>query len=80
MKIVKNLTNFLKDQEYYIDMFANSLHIYSYLDLISLSDNLIEIKLKDFNLIIEGRNLIIVEMDNKELLIKGIINNMGFKR
>ena len=80
MRIVKNLSNFLKDQEYYIDIFNNYLHVYSYLDLISLSSKLIELKMPDFNLIIEGENLIITEMDKQELLIKGIITNVGFKR
>ena len=80
MRIVKNLSNFLKDQEYYIDIFNNYLHVYSYLDLISLSSKLIELKMSDFNLIIEGENLIITEMDKQELLIKGLIINVGFKR
>ncbi len=80
MRIVKNLSNFLKDQEYYIDIFNNYLHVYSYLDLISLSSKLIELKMPDFNLIIEGENLIITEMDKQELLIKGLITNVGFKR
>ena len=80
MRIVKNLSNFFKDQEYYIDIFNNYLHVYSYLDLISLSSKLIELKMPDFNLIIEGENLIITEMDKQELLIKGLITNVGFKR
>ena len=36
--------------------------------------------MSDFNLIIEGENLIITEMDKQELLIKGLITNVGFKR
>lgn len=80
MRIVKNLTNFLKDQEYYIDIFNNSLHVYNYLDLVELKDNVIELKLEKFNLIIEGNNLIVVQMDSREILIQGLINNMRFKR
>ncbi len=80
MRIVKNLQNFLLDQDYYIDIFKDCLHIYYYLDLISLSNSLIELKLKEFNLIIEGNNLTISAMDNHEILIKGLINNMRFVR
>ena len=80
MRIKKNIENFLYDQDYFIDLFQNCLHIYYYEELISLSDTKIELKLKEFNLIIEGENLTISNMDQHELLIKGKINEMRFKR
>lgn len=80
MRIKKNIENFLYDQDYFIDLFQNCLHIYYYEELISLSDTKIELKLKEFNLIIEGENLTISNMDKHELLIKGKINEMRFKR
>lgn len=78
MRIVKNIENFLYDQEYFIDLYQDCLHIYYYLELISLSDKLIELKLKLFNLVIEGSDLTISAMDKHELLIKGKIKNMRF--
>ena len=80
MRIMKNLQNFLYDQEYFIDIFQNCLHVYYYEELLSLSDTLIELKLKEFILIIEGENLSISSMDKHEMLIKGKINSMRFKR
>lgn len=80
MRIKKNLENFLQDQEYYIDLFGSCLHVYYYLELIRLSDALIELKLKEFHLIIEGKNLTISAMDKHEILIKGEINKMEFVR
>ncbi|MCI8671244.1 MAG: hypothetical protein HFI36_04300 [Bacilli bacterium] len=80
MRIMKNLQNFLLDQDYYIDIFNNCLHVYYYESLISLSDKLIELKLKEFTLIIEGNDLIVSAMDNHEILVKGIINNVRFVR
>jgi len=80
MHIIKNLRNFLMDQDYYIDIFNDCLHVYYYESLISLSDVLIELKLKEFNLIIEGENLIVSMMDNHEILIKGTMNIVRFKR
>ena len=80
MRIKKNLQNFLMDQDYYIDIFNNCLHVYYYLELITLTDTLIELKLKEFNLIIEGEKLIVSNMDNHEILIKGLITNMRFNR
>ena len=69
MRIMKNLQNFLLDQDYYIDIFNNCLHVYYYESLISLSDKLIE-----------GNDLIVSAMDNHEILVKGIINNVRFVR
>lgn len=80
MRIIKNMQNFLLDQDYYIDMFNNCLHIYYYDTLNALSEDAIEIKLKEFTLVIEGSDLSILNMDNHEMLIKGVINNMRFIR
>lgn len=80
MRIIKNLQNFLMDQDYYIDIFNNCLHVYYYESLIELSNKKIELKLKEFNLIIEGEDLIVSAMDNHEILIKGTINEMRFQR
>ena len=80
MRIMKNLQNFLYDQDYYIDIFNNCLHVYYYQELLSLSDEYIELKLKEFILKIEGENLVVSSMDKHEILIKGIINNMRFTR
>lgn len=80
MKIRNNLKNFLMDQDYYIDIYNDCLHVYYYLELISLSATLIELKLKEFDLVIEGNNLTISAMDNHEILIRGIINKVEFKR
>ena len=80
MHIIKNISNFLKDQEYYIDIFSSYLHVYSYEELISLTSTLIELKLKEFNLQIIGENLLISNMDNHEILIKGTINEVKFLR
>lgn len=80
MRIIKNIQNFLMDQDYYIDIFNNCLHVYYYEELITLTDNLIELKLKEFNLVIEGEELIVSAMDNHEILIKGKINSLRFNR
>jgi len=80
MHIIKNLKNFLLDQDYYIDIFNKNLHVYRYETLEHLSDNLIKLKLKEFKLEIEGKDLIVASMDKQELLIKGIIDSVRFIR
>lgn len=80
MQIIKNMKNFLMDQDYYIDIFNNCLHVYYYETLIKLSEEEIELQLKEFNLNISGEDLTISAMDNKEILIKGQINSLRFLR
>lgn len=80
MHIMKNLQNFLYDQDYYIDIFKDCLHVYYYLDLISLSPTYIELKLKEFRLKVEGKDLVVSSMDRHEILIKGKITALRFER
>lgn len=80
MRIMKNLQNFLLDQDYYIDIFNNCIHVYYYESLITLNEKLIELKLKEFTLKIMGSNLIVSAMDNHEILIKGVIDSLRFIR
>lgn len=80
MRIIKNLQNFLLDQDYYIDIFDHCLHVYYYETLLSLSDDKIELKLKEFILEIIGENLVVSRLDNHEILVKGIIKEMRFQR
>ncbi len=80
MRMIKNLQNFLYDQDYFIDIYNNCLHVYYYDDLLNLNSSSIELKLKEFTLKIEGKDLVVREMDKHEILIKGIIENMRFER
>ena len=80
MRIINNLKNFLLDQDYYIDIFNNNFHVYQYVAITHLSSKLIKLKLENFSLEIEGEELSVVSMDKKEILIKGIINNVRFMR
>ena len=80
MHIMKNLQNFLYDQDYYIDIFKDCLHVYYYLDLISLSPTYIELKLKEFRLKVEGKDLVVSSMDRHEILIKGKITALRKKK
>lgn len=80
MRIVKNLQNFLVDQNYYIDIYNDNLHVYRYKSLNRLSNDKIILELEAFNLEIKGQNLIIKGMDTQEILIKGIIQEVRFIR
>ncbi len=67
------LKNYLKKEDYYIIIYQNLIYIYNYLEIVKFTDTNILLKLKNFNININGSNLLIIRMEKKELLIKGII-------
>lgn len=79
MHMKDNLINFLYDKKYFINIYDEYIYVFNYEELISLSNKKIELKFKEFNLIIEGSDLFINKMFPNEMLIKGIINKVGFK-
>lgn len=73
MNFSNAIKDFVYDNNYYISLYGNNLHIFRYEKLNKLTDEEIIISFKDFNLIINGINLLIVKMNNDELLIEGNI-------
>ena len=78
MHMKDSLINFLYDKKYFINIYDECIHVFNYEELISLSSNKIELKFSNFKLVIDGDNLFINKMFPNELLIKGIIKNVGF--
>lgn len=77
MHVKDTLINFLYDKEYFITMYNNYVYIFNYLSILELSREVIILKLSKFNLRIEGNNLYIKKLLSKELLIEGLIKNVG---
>ena len=75
-KIVNNIKSFLYDQEYFINIYENVVYVFNYLDLLSFSDKEVNLKMANFNIKIQGENLIIVKMMEKEILVKGKIEGL----
>ena len=78
MHMKDSLINFLYDKKYFINIYDEYIHVFNYEELISLSSNKIELEFSNFKLVIDGDNLFINKMFPNELLIKGIIKNVGF--
>lgn len=78
MHMKDSLINFLYDKKYFINIYDEYIHVFNYEELISLSSKKIELKFSNFKLVIDGDNLFINKMFPNELLIKGIIKNVGF--
>lgn len=77
MHIKDTLVNFLYDKEYFISIYDNFIHVFNYKELISLTSKLVILKLDKFILEIKGEDLFITKMMSNEILIRGVIKNVG---
>ncbi len=74
------LREYIYDNQFQIWYINKYLNIYNYIEILSFDDNNIKIKIPDSILSIKGKNLTITKMISDELLIKGNIINIEFKR
>lgn len=77
MHIKDTIINFLYDKEYFISIYNNFIHVFNYKELISLTSKLVILKLDKFKLEIKGEDLFITKMMPNEILIRGVIKNVG---
>ena len=68
--------NYLNGEEYFICLYKNYIYFNNYLEIIKFSDTLISLKFNKFIININGNNLRVKKMENKELLIEGNIINV----
>ena len=80
MHIISNIKTFLYDKNYFVNIFDDKIHVFNYLNLIELNDNEIILEMKDFYLEIKGSNLHVTRMESLELMIKGTVDSLRFKR
>lgn len=79
MNIKNNLINYLFDRDYIVSLYDDCVYIFNYKYLDSFKEKEIVISLKGRVIIITGEKMSIVKMTKEELLIKGIIANLGVK-
>lgn len=77
MHIKDNLTNFLYDKNYFINIYDRHVYVFNYHGLVKLNCNIVILQLENFKLIIKGSNLQIIKMSKTELLIEGEIKSVS---
>jgi len=80
MHILKTIKSYLYDQNYVVNIYDNYLYLFNYVELKNLSDTNLKIKFEKFDLEVTGNNFLIYKMTDKEMLIKGSIDNVRFIR
>jgi len=80
MHIISNIKTFLYDKNYFVNIFDDKIHVFNYSNLVELNDTEIILAMKDFHLEMKGKNLHVIRMAASELMIKGTIDSLRFKR
>lgn len=80
MHILKTIKNYLYDQNYVVNIYDNCLYLFNYVELIKLTDTNLKIKFENFDIDVIGANFLVYKMTDKEMLIKGVIDNVRFLR
>ena len=76
MHIYKTIKNFLLDQDYYIDLWQENIHIYGFQKIDVLQEYRAVFVLEKFTLEILGNNFRVLKLTNKEILLQGSLKEM----
>ena len=80
MHLYKTLKSFLYDQDYFVDLWKNCLHVYGIVDIDTLKEQKIVLTLEKFKLEINGENFRVLKLSKKEILIQGEVSEMKVLR
>ena len=76
MHLYNTLKIFLYDQDYFVDLWKNCLHVYGIVDIDTLKEQKIVLTLEKFKLEINGENFRVLKLSKKEILIQGEVSEM----
>lgn len=78
MHLYKSIKNFLFDQDYFIDIWGSNVHIFNFIDILTLNDQNVSLQLEKFKLDILGSEFRVLKLTKNEILIQGHIKEMRF--
>lgn len=74
--LIKEVSEYLIDKEFRMNLYSNKLHIVNYNKLISIDDDYISVMNNSNKIVIKGSNLTLIKILDHELLIKGKVNKI----
>ena len=78
MHLYKIIKNFLFDQDYFIDIWQNNIHIYGFLDILCLQEKKAFFHLEKFDIELTGEDFRVLKLTKNEILIQGKLESMRF--
>lgn len=76
MHLYKSIKSFLFDKDYFINIFENHVHLFGFLDILSLGETSSSFRFENFTLEIKGSDFRVLKLTKNELLIQGKVLEM----
>lgn len=70
------MKSFLLDQESFIDIWKDFIHLYGFSDILELNDRKVALSFKEFQICILGENFRVLKLTKNEILVEGILEEM----
>lgn len=79
MNLINNIKSFLYDEDYFISIYENNIHLYGYKKIIKFEETELVFEFHNFILIIKGDKFLVKRMMPNEILINGAIKTLNKK-
>ena len=79
MRLIDNFREFLLEEDLRINIYKNRINIVNYITIHKFTNNLVMIKHDLGDIFVNGENLVVKKLLNKELLIEGTIKSVELK-
>ncbi len=80
MHLYKTMKSFLFDQDYFIDLWEDYIHVFGIVDILLLEEKNISLVLEKFTLTLEGFHFRVLKLTKNEILVKGVLEKASVKR
>lgn len=76
MKFYDAINNFLYDNNFFVSLYDDKIHVFNYNEIKFLSQSKVMLFIKPFFLEIIGNSLIVVQLNKEEITIQGDIKEV----
>lgn len=80
MNLTNRVREFLIDQNYYIDLYDQYIHVFHYIDILILNSTNIVLQMEHFVLNLKGTGFCVQKLEIHEILIRGTLESLVIER
>lgn len=78
--MIRKVIDYIKEDEFEIKIDSKYINIINFIDIPFMEDEKIKINYKEGSILIKGKDLTVLKLLDKEILIKGNFLNIEFRR
>lgn len=78
--MIRKVIDYIKEDEFEIKIDSKYINIVNFIDIPFMEEEKIKINYQGGNILIKGKNLTVLKLLDKEILIKGNFSNIEFRR